>query len=154
MKKVYIAGRITGTDDYRERFAKAEEEARVRGYEPINPVAIPRAEELPYEEVMERCKELVASADFLYLLNGWEWSNGAIEELKHFMATHNREEMRVFYEHEGLPEITCRMCLYSLPDAYEFVCVCEESERYNDPIDLHETCGCWHFWRLRKDGKA
>lgn len=101
MPTVYIAGKITGTDDYVERFARAERELSDKGYTVINPVTIPGNDIKPYDEVMEVCKSHVAKADLLYMLDGWAWSKGAIEELKHFLATHNRDEYAVYYEIQG-----------------------------------------------------
>lgn len=101
MKTVYISGKITGSDDYMERFGEAERELRQSGYEVINPVTIPGAEEMSYEDVMKECLKRVESADYLYMLHGWAWSKGAIAELRHFLDTHNRDEFRVYYEIQG-----------------------------------------------------
>lgn len=35
--RIYISGPITGTDDYMERFAKAEEELTAAGHQVYNP---------------------------------------------------------------------------------------------------------------------
>ena len=77
--KVYISGPITGQNNYRERFAAAEELLKKSGYEPINP-----AEELvempvntTHEEYMEKAIELLAMCEGIYMLDGWEASKGA-----------------------------------------------------------------------------
>ena len=38
--KIYISGAITGTDDYMERFVKAEKELTENGYSAINPAKV------------------------------------------------------------------------------------------------------------------
>ena len=37
-KTIYISGKITGTEDYEERFRKAEMELMSRGFNVLNPV--------------------------------------------------------------------------------------------------------------------
>ena len=101
MKTVYLSGKITGSDDYKERFGEAERELRQSGYEVINPVTIPGAETMSYKDVMKECLKRVESADYMYMLCGWAWSKGAIRELKHFLATHNRNEYAVYFQIQG-----------------------------------------------------
>lgn len=38
--RVYISGSITGTDDYMERFSKAEKELEAQGFGVINPAKV------------------------------------------------------------------------------------------------------------------
>ena len=38
--KIYISGAITGTDDYMERFEKAEKELTDKGYSVLNPAKV------------------------------------------------------------------------------------------------------------------
>ena len=38
--KIYISGAITGTDDYMERFEKAEKELAEKGYSVVNPAKV------------------------------------------------------------------------------------------------------------------
>lgn len=49
--KIYISGAITGTDDYVERFAKAEKELTEQGYSVVNPAKVNAqlSEDTPYE---------------------------------------------------------------------------------------------------------
>lgn len=39
-KTIYISGKITGTDDYKDRFLKAEQKLRSRGFDVLNPVKV------------------------------------------------------------------------------------------------------------------
>lgn len=79
----YIAGSITGLEDYKKAFAEAKDTLDKNGYSAINPAAlndILHAED-SYEDYMDICLMLVEKADFLVLLPGWEKSPGANREM-------------------------------------------------------------------------
>ena len=77
--KIYIAGPITGVVDYREKFAAAERELRKRGHVVLNPAALP--EGLGDHRVyMSLCLPMVAAADAVLMLPGWQKSAGACME--------------------------------------------------------------------------
>ena len=80
--RVYISGPITGTDDYMERFGKAEETLTAAGYQVYNPAHansyMPKG--TTYEEYMEVSFALLKMADAIYMLDGWEQSRGANRE--------------------------------------------------------------------------
>ena len=77
MRIVYIAGPITGIDDYRERFARAEAQVRERkGVEAVlNPAVLPGG--LPQEAYMPICLDMLQQADTICLMPGWRASPGA-----------------------------------------------------------------------------
>ena len=77
--KVYIAGKITGNDHYREEFAAAEEKLRALGYIPINPAILP--EGLDSRDYMRICLAMLDSADAIALLPTWAHSGGTKIEL-------------------------------------------------------------------------
>ena len=88
---VYLSGPITGTDDYKERFAAAEKTVKERfckgelSYYIINPAeALIPMEKMgaSYEIIMECCLQLLRTADMIYMLKGWEHSKGARMELE------------------------------------------------------------------------
>lgn len=84
--KIYIAGPISGTTDYEERFEEAERAIQRKGHEAINPVHIRSvietvgANAIRYDKLMNICKALVDACDAIYMMPGWQRSNGARQE--------------------------------------------------------------------------
>lgn len=83
--KVYISGAITGTDDYMKRFAAAEKVITESGYTAVNPAKINSnlPEGTTYDEYMKLSMCLLEMCDAIYMLVGWQESNGAKMELKY-----------------------------------------------------------------------
>lgn len=81
---VYISGQITGTTDYLERFARAEKHLRSRGYSVINPAKVNAQlpDDTTYEQYMDMSFTMLKMADVIYMLDGWEKSNGARMEFE------------------------------------------------------------------------
>lgn len=81
--KIYIAGPISGTTDYEERFEEAERAIQRKGHEAVNPVHIRSVIEtvgtnaIRYDKLMNICKALVGACDAIYMMPGWQRSNGA-----------------------------------------------------------------------------
>lgn len=85
--RVYISGKITGTADYKERFAKAELTLKATGCDVVNPVKV--GEELPglsYQAIMRVDLHLLDQCDAIYMLKGWETSPGANREYGYALA--------------------------------------------------------------------
>lgn len=81
MKKVYIAGPMTGRDDF-NRQAFNDAEARLYIYDKLtvlNPAKLPDG--LTKGQYMDICFAMIRAADAIYLLNGFEKSKGALAEL-------------------------------------------------------------------------
>lgn len=87
--KIYIAGRITGTTDYMERFAAAEERLRAQGHIVLSPTAISHFG-LQHHEYMCITYAMIAVTDKVYLLKGWHQSLGARAE-KAYAETMGKE---------------------------------------------------------------
>lgn len=98
MIKVYISGAITGVEDYKARFEKAENELRAGGFIPVNPA---KMEALPiecgYEEIMDVDILLLSKCDSIYMLRGWRDSRGANREYGYALG----KEMPIMYEEEN-----------------------------------------------------
>lgn len=71
----YIAGPITGVEDYRERFREGKRKLKKMGFSVLNPADLP--EGWPEELYLPVCLEMVKAADVVALLPGWEDSKGA-----------------------------------------------------------------------------
>lgn len=87
-KTIYISGKITGTEDYEERFSKAEMELRLRGFIVLNPVKSGKwlerylAPEVPtWVQYMKQAITSMMKADCIYMLKGYRESKGARLEL-------------------------------------------------------------------------
>lgn len=77
--KIYISGKITGTTDYMERFAAAEEKLVAEGHTPINPAKVNSnlPEGTTWAEYMDVSLVLLGMCTAIYMLKGWEDSRGA-----------------------------------------------------------------------------
>lgn len=74
-KVVYIAGAITGVDNYWEPFEKAEQYLKALGYVVLNPARHPAG--MTKEQYMRICFAMIDSADLVFFLPGWRNSKGA-----------------------------------------------------------------------------
>lgn len=73
---VYIAGKMTGLSDLgKVAFSRAESMLTGLGYTVINPAWL--GDDLPKKFYMPTCLTMLAQADALVLLEGWEKSPGA-----------------------------------------------------------------------------
>lgn len=77
--KVYIAGKITGNENYKAEFAEAEEKLRELGHIPLNPAVLP--EGLEKADYMRICLAMLDSADAIASLLSWTRSDGAAIEM-------------------------------------------------------------------------
>ena len=80
--KIYISGAISNTDNYMERFAKAEKGLTENGYSAINPAKVNAQlpEDTSYEEYMKMSFCMLDICDGVYFINGWEDSKGCLME--------------------------------------------------------------------------
>lgn len=94
---IYISGKVSGTDDYVKRFAKAEKDLReIYGVSVVNPVKVGCVlpETLTYDDYMKIDMALLEMCDGIYMLNGWEESCGANREYGFAMAS----DMTIMFE--------------------------------------------------------
>lgn len=79
-KKVYVAGPMTGYENYnRQSFNDAAVRLHVKGHTALNPATLPDG--LTQSQYMDICFAMIRAADAIYLLKGYEESKGAMAEL-------------------------------------------------------------------------
>lgn len=74
-RTMYIAGAITGVENYKDLFAEAEQVLKRAGYETFNPTCLPPGME--YESYLRIGKQIIEEVDGIYMLENWEDSEGA-----------------------------------------------------------------------------
>lgn len=84
--RVYISGPITGVENYKEKFNKAQEYLVEQGFNVINPAKI-EFSDLSYEEYMKIDMTLLDLCEGIYMLEGWEGSCGANREYGYALAS-------------------------------------------------------------------
>lgn len=72
--KIYLAGAITNNPDYEQQFKSAEERLSSLGHTVVNPV---KPLGFTYKEYIDMGLNELMRCDAIYLLNGWEGSDGA-----------------------------------------------------------------------------
>ena len=78
MQKIYIAGKITGEENYRQKFKAAQDELEARGQRVMNPAILPPG--FDYEDYMRICFAMIDVCDAVYFLADWRDSPGATRE--------------------------------------------------------------------------
>lgn len=78
LTKIYIAGKITGDEGYREKFRRAAETVSGMGCIPLNPAEQP--EGMAAQDYMRMCFAMIDIADAVLFLPDWRGSPGAMLE--------------------------------------------------------------------------
>lgn len=82
--RIYISGKISGTDDYLDRFDRVEKILSAKGHTVINPARV--LDILPkdttWQGYMATALAMLVQADAVYFLRGWRDSKGAVIERK------------------------------------------------------------------------
>ena len=73
--KIYIAGKITGNQNYKEQFAAEAARIRAAGHIALNPAELP--EGMGPGDYMRICLAMIDSADIVAFLPDWQDSRGA-----------------------------------------------------------------------------
>lgn len=80
--KIYIAGKITGDKNYREKFTEVAEELRQRGDSVMNPACLSEDKEFCWDDYMAIASAMQKTCDATVLLPDWQDSKGARIELQ------------------------------------------------------------------------
>ena len=83
---IYISGKISGRpkEEYMKQFADAEKKLTEQGYTVINPAKVnaEMPESTSYQVYMNMSKTMLEASNIIYMLKGWNLSNGANTELQ------------------------------------------------------------------------
>jgi hypothetical protein len=81
MKKIYIAGPISGHKNYKRQFNQKEWELTDEGHICMNPANL--SEGFPWRQYLKICYAMIRACDTIYMMNGWSCSTGACIELQY-----------------------------------------------------------------------
>ena len=93
---IYISGKITGDENYKEKFEAAEKLLTEKGFNVINPCKIGEYEFFSYEQFLHIDFALIDCADALFMLSDWKSSKGAIREW-HYAQSKGKA---IIFQHE------------------------------------------------------
>ena len=79
--KVYIAGKITGDPNYKQKFKVKEMKLTHIGHNVMNPALLPDG--FGYEDYMKICFSMIDVCDAVHFMPCWEDSEGAKREFQY-----------------------------------------------------------------------
>lgn len=84
MKRIYIAGKVTGEPKHTcaLKFATAQKELEKRGYEVVNPITVVNDFNADWQTAMRKCIIALMDCQGIYFLPDWQDSQGAKVEYK------------------------------------------------------------------------
>lgn len=83
---IYIAGKITGDKDYKEKFNAAAEMLKKKGHTPVNPADPGAPKHYTYRKCIDRGLIMLSACDAILMLSNWLTSPGAIVEYSYAKA--------------------------------------------------------------------
>lgn len=103
--KFYIAGKITGDENYRAKFGKAELALIRKGHKVFNPATIPENPSWEWEDYMKASGEMQKLCDAVLFLPDWEESKGAKRERIHACLLGQKIFDSVFSVPDNVPKM-------------------------------------------------
>lgn len=94
--KIYIAGKITGDENYKQKFKEAETHFQKMGYVVLSPAVLPAG--MTPADYMRICFAMIDTADRVYFLPDWIKSAGA--QVEYAYCEYTGKTMRVLWEDE------------------------------------------------------
>ncbi|GEM55263.1 hypothetical protein B0A58_07330 [Flavobacterium branchiophilum NBRC 15030 = ATCC 35035] len=104
MKKIYIAGKVSGLsiESVLKKFANAQEEIEDLGFKAINPISVVNDWACDWHTAMKLCIKALMDCDAIVVLNDYTTSDGAKIELE----LSKRLGITIFYGVEELAKYT------------------------------------------------
>lgn len=99
--KIYIAGKITGDKDYRQKFKKVADDLKAGGHAVMNPAVLPDG--FSYEDYIAICVAMINACEMVYLLDDWADSQGAKFEKHYAEVTGKKVNMQTLKVREVIP---------------------------------------------------
>ena len=84
--KIYLAGKITGEENYKEKFDSRAAAMTELGNSVMNPAILPEGFE--QEEYMRICFSMIDACDTVCLFPDWKESKGATREYEYARENH------------------------------------------------------------------
>ena len=97
--KIYIAGKITGDSNYKQKFQEAETKLRNKGHSVMNPAWMNASPEFQWKDYIAVSMEMQKRCDAVLFLPDWIHSKGARKE--NSLALRLGQEM--FFSIEDIP---------------------------------------------------
>ncbi|HZK27454.1 MAG TPA: DUF4406 domain-containing protein [Thermoclostridium sp.] len=91
---IYLAGKITGDNNYKAKFKRYELKYRLQGYTVLNPAILPNSPHVSYDAYMRMSKAMLKECDIIVMLPDYKDSKGALQELEWALL----QEKEVIYE--------------------------------------------------------
>lgn len=77
MKTIYVAGKISGKENYRADFERARKKLSSLGFDVLVPSVLPELPALRHKDYLHICFAMIDVCDAVYLLPDWKASKGA-----------------------------------------------------------------------------
>ena len=83
--KIYIAGKITGDENYKQKFATVQKEFESEGHIVLNPALLPSG--MTEGDYMRICLAMIETSDMVHFIPDFVHSAGADVELRYCLYT-------------------------------------------------------------------